>query len=255
MPITTKEPLGATTLNRKWYLDVNTGTFEAPVWTGVFGMTEMKPVNEGNMEDDSDFDGEGFESETQTTIKWGVEAKLKRGVRSAAPTAYDPGQEVLRLASLQMGIGNRVDIRYYEVTPSGPSVEAFRGFCAVSWEYEGGDMKALSFAEVTLTGQGKRTSIAHPGSVGVPVPAITLLTPATGPAAGGTLVIANGTDFLGATAVVVFGNTVPVADWEVVSNTALALKTPAHAAGQGDVVVTTPGGTSGTSAATKFTYV
>jgi hypothetical protein len=161
--VTTKAPLGATTLNRKWYLDVNTGTKAVPVWTGVFGITDFKPLTNGTLQDDSDFDGGGYKSQTQTAIDWGAELKVRRGVTEADPTAYDPGQEVLRIASLGMGVDNSVDIRYYEVTPGGPKVEAYRGRAAVTYEDDGGDLAALSTASIKLAGQGKRTPIAHPG--------------------------------------------------------------------------------------------
>lgn len=160
--VTTKAPLGATTLNRKWYLDVNTGTFAVPVWTGVFGITDFKPLTNGTLQDDSDYDGGGYKSQTQTAIEWGAELKVRRGVTAVEATEYDPGQEVLRIASLGMGVENSVDIRYYEVTPGGPAVEAYRGNAAVTYEDDGGDLAALSTASIKLAGQGKRTPITHP---------------------------------------------------------------------------------------------
>jgi len=160
--VTTKVPLGPTTLNRKWYLDVNTGTPGTPVWTGVFGVTDFKPINNGDLQDDSDFDGGGYKSQVQTAIEWGIELKVKRAVTTALATAYDPGQEVLRLASLGFGTANSVDIRYYEVTASGPAVEAYRGKVAVTFEQDGGDMAALATATIKLAGQGVRSAITHP---------------------------------------------------------------------------------------------
>lgn len=160
--VTTKVPLGPTTLNRKWYLDVNTGTFATPIWTGVFGVTDFKPINNGDLQDDSDFDGGGYKSQVQTAIEWGIELKVKRAVTTASPTAYDPGQEVLRLASLGFGTGNSVDIRYYEVTAAGPIAEAYRGKVAVTFEQDGGDMAALATATIKLAGQGTRSAITHP---------------------------------------------------------------------------------------------
>lgn len=160
--VTTKVPLGPSTLNRKWYLDVNTGTFAVPVWTGVFGITDFKPINDTDLQDDSDFDGSGYKSKSASAIEWGAELKVRRAVTTALATAYDPGQEVLRLASLQMGLGNSVDVRIYEVTATGPTAEAYRGKVAVSFESDGGDMAALSSATVKLAGQGIRSSITHP---------------------------------------------------------------------------------------------
>lgn len=164
MTVTTKEQLGATTLNRKWYLDVNAGSFESPDWTGVFGMTEFVPKSDPTLQDDSDFDGGGYKSQTATALAWGVDGKVKRAGQSAAPTEYDPGQEILRIASLGMGQENRVDVRYYEVNPGGPLGEAWRGFAGVTWTEDGGGMDGLSIVSFTLFGQGQRTAITHPGA-------------------------------------------------------------------------------------------
>ena len=254
MPSTTKVPLGASTLNRKWQIDVNTGTFAAPVWTGVFGVQEFKPTKSPTLQDSSDFDSEGWKNSTATALDGGAELKVRRAPTAASPTAYDPGQEVLRIASDGLGTANSVDIRYYEVTPGGPKVEAYRQSVVVTWEPDGGDMAALDTVSVKLAGQGKRTSITHPDSAAVAVPTITLVDPATAGIAGGALIIVTGTDFVGATAVIVDATTLNVADWEVVSNTRFAVKVPAHIAGVVDIKITTPGGTSATSASTKITY-
>ena len=81
------------------------------------------------------------------------------------------------------------------------------------------------------------------------VPAITSLAPALGPIAGGTSVVITGTDFNGATAVS-FGG-LAASDLTVVNATQISVTTPPHAAGNVDVIVTTP---YGTSAAATFTY-
>lgn len=75
-------------------------------------------------------------------------------------------------------------------------------------------------------------------------PAITGLSPATGPAAGGTPVTISGTGFTGATSVT-FGGTAATSV-TVVSANSITCTSPAHAAGTVDVVVTTPKGTSPT---------
>jgi len=158
---TAKVPLGATTTNRKWYIDVNTGTV-SDEWTGIFGVTEFKDALEGSLQDDSDFDNEGWKSETNTANKFGIEMKVKRAVQAALATAYDPGQEVLRACAEETGIANSVEVRWYEMEPGGPRIEAYKGFVAVSWSPDGGGMDALSTVTVKLAGQGKRTSIVHP---------------------------------------------------------------------------------------------
>ncbi len=163
MPATTKVPLGASTTVRKWYADVNVNTFASPTWVGIFGMTEFKPAIEPTLQDDSDMDGGGYKSQTKTAEAWSCEFKVKRAVTTASSTAYDPGQEFLRLKAIgQFGPANQVDIRYYEMEPSGPRIESYRGFAAVSWSPDGGQMDALDMVSVVLTGQGKLTPTTHP---------------------------------------------------------------------------------------------
>ena len=83
-------------------------------------------------------------------------------------------------------------------------------------------------------------------------PTITGISPASGSIAGGTSVTISGTSFTGATAVK-FGSTAATGVI-VVSATSITATSPVHAAGIVDVTVTTPSGTSATSAADKFTY-
>lgn len=82
-------------------------------------------------------------------------------------------------------------------------------------------------------------------------PAITNLSPATGSAAGGTLVTITGTNLLGTTQVK-FGTSV-VAPSNVTA-TSLQATSPAHAAGTVDVTVTNSIGTSANTAADDFVY-
>lgn len=162
MAATTKVPLGAATLNRKWFLDVNTGTDEAPEWTGVFGVTEFKDVLEGSMQDDSDFDSGGWLSETNSANRWKIEGKVIRKTLAATPTAYSPGQEAIRLAAAKTGVENVIGVRWYEMEPGGPRVEAYEGKAACSWSPDGGSTEAVSTASFTLSGRGARISITHP---------------------------------------------------------------------------------------------
>lgn len=154
--------LGASTLNRKWGLDVNTGTKAAPVWTPVRGRVDFTDGLDPTLQDDSDFDAEGWKSQTVTAQAWSLAFKVARKVDDTSPTAYDAGQEKLRLAAAGMGTANDVHVRWYETTPGGPRAEAYDGNAAVSWSPDGGGMDALSFVSVTLTGKGKRNVITNP---------------------------------------------------------------------------------------------
>src|ERR1019366_4614172 len=83
-------------------------------------------------------------------------------------------------------------------------------------------------------------------------PAISSVSPNTGSTAGGTSVTITGTNFTGATAVK-FGSIAAV-PFSVASPTTLTAVSPAGSSGSVDVTVTTPAGTSATSAADTFTY-
>lgn len=243
MASTTKVPLGAATLNRKWYLDVNTGSYEAPVWTGVFGVMEFKAPKTPTLQDDSDYDSGGWKSSTVTALTWAIELKIARKVTAASATVYDTGQEALRAASDLLGISNRVDIRWYEVTSGGPKVEAYRGYATVTWNPDGGNMEAEDFVSVTLTGQGARTAITHPDSEGAAVPVIARLTPYTDLEAGGAIVQIAGTGFLGTIDEgVLFG--AEIATFVVMNDNLIVATAPAQSAATVEVTVENATGVS-----------
>jgi hypothetical protein len=165
MVATPRVKLGASTGNRKWYIDVNTAASGAAVWAPVGGVTDFKPSRDGNMEDDSDFDSGGYQSETKTAEKWSADLKVARKVTTASALAYDPGQEFLRAKSQGVfGVANSCEIRYYEMEPAGPRIEAFQGRCAVDYTDDGGGMTALSTASIKMMGQGALVAIAHPAA-------------------------------------------------------------------------------------------
>ncbi|MEU9354999.1 IPT/TIG domain-containing protein [Streptomyces griseoloalbus] len=83
-----------------------------------------------------------------------------------------------------------------------------------------------------------------------PAATVTTISPATGPAAGGTTVTIRGTRLAGVTAVN-FGAT-PGTDLKRISDTELRVKTPAGAAGAVNVVVTADSGNVTKNGA--FTY-
>jgi CSLREA domain-containing protein len=84
-------------------------------------------------------------------------------------------------------------------------------------------------------------------------PTVTSVSPSFGLPAGGTMVTVTGTKFTSATAVK-FGTTVATG-FTVNSATQITATSPAGVAGVVDVTVTSPGGTSTTSAADQFTYI
>lgn len=244
MTVPTRTPLGASTLVRKWLLDVNTGTTSSPIWTPVLGVLDFTPTLDPTLQDDSDFDGGGYKSQTVTALAWSATGSVSRKAQASAPTQYDPGQEFLRLASLTMGIQNSVEVRFYEVTAGGPTTEAYQGKAAVSWSPKGGAMDALDEASFTLTGQGARASITNPASVPAAVPVISSISPASTGVAGGGVITVNGSGFTGATVLKVGTTTVAATSYTVVSDVKIIFSAPAKTAGGYEVEVTTAAGVS-----------
>lgn len=135
-------------------------TITGDSWVQVRALTEFSPSVDTNLEDDSDYDSDGWASQTKTQLAWKIEAKVARkvGVESGDP---DPGQEVLRLAADEFGSDGIVHVRWYD-RDGGP--EAYDGYAEVSWSPEGGGTTALATVSVTLTGKGKRNVITNPAA-------------------------------------------------------------------------------------------
>lgn len=148
------------TLARKFKVEVNTGTTEVPAWTQVRAIADLKPAVETNLEDDSDYDGEGWASESKTQLKWSLEIKVGRKI-GFTTGVYDPGQEVLRSAAVAFGQDGTVEMRWYDRN-GGP--EAYQGFGNVSWEPEGGDSKSLDMVTIKVSGSGERRTITNPAA-------------------------------------------------------------------------------------------
>jgi hypothetical protein len=107
---------------------------------------------------------------------------------------------------------------------------------------------------VTTAAGGQSATSAADDFTYIPAPVVSSISPASGPAAGGTNVTITGTNLTGATAVD-FGT--GNAATNVVVNGAGTQVTATSPTGTGtpDVQVTTPGGQSATSANDKFTYI
>jgi hypothetical protein len=256
MTATTKTPLGAETTNRKWYLDVDTTpTAGSSTWVPVLGITAFQPLaDEANLADDSDFDSGGFGSQAKTATAWSATCTVARKVQQANATQYDPGQEYLRTNSIgKVGLASVVHVRYYEMEPGGPRVEAYSGWATVSWAEQGGDMKALDTVQVTLTGRGQLATISHPDTAAAVIAVVNSATPSALSAAGGQLVRITGTAFTGTTGAtgVKFG-TVNATAYDVISDSLIEAISPAHTAGTVAVVVTNAVGASTVNANVTF---
>lgn len=227
--------LGATTLNRKWYFDVDTNPTGTANWVGVFGVQEFKPSVDASTGDTSDF-ASAWKGTQNSALAWKLEGKVKRATTAASALAYDPGQEYLRTQSLLVGVAGRTHVRFYEMEPSGPRVEAYDGWGTVTWSEEGGGQDALSNVSFGINGDGPRNAITHPQPA---APYIISILPLGRAVAG--LVTINGTNLTGASAISWGGTAATV--FNVISDTQVSCVIPGTS-GVKSVTITTPQGTS-----------
>lgn len=113
--------------------------------------------------------------------------------------------------------------------------------------------QAAGVVDVVVTNpDGSSSTSAASQYTYVAPPAVTAIAPTSGPASGGTTVVLTGVNFANATAVT-FGG---AAATSVTVNSATQVTATAPAGtGTVDIRITTPGGTSATSAADQYTYV
>ncbi|MBB4836950.1 hypothetical protein HNP52_000001, partial [Sphingomonas kyeonggiensis] len=115
---------------------------------------------------------------------------------------------------------------------------------------------AAGTVDITVTNGGNTSATSSADQYTyVAAPTVTAVSPTAGPTAGGTTVVITGTGFSAApgTGAVKFGAS--NATYTINSNTQITATSPANSAGTYDITVTTPGGTSATSASDQYTYV
>lgn len=136
-----------------------TGTLTAGAdWVQVRAINELTPGIDSNLEDDADYDNDGWTSQTKTAQGWSLGITLFRKV-GFNTRGYDAGQERIREAADAFGPDATVHVRWYD---RDGLPEAYEGFGTVSWEPQGGGVTALDSVSVTVTGQGARLSIDNP---------------------------------------------------------------------------------------------
>src|SRR5690606_26497181 len=153
-----EQPL--TDLTRGYRLELNMGDSETPVWQTVFGMVEFTPAVEPTIQDDSDYESDGWKGNTKTAQGWPVEAKPSHRC-SPVPNDCLPTHAALEDASEAFGADSYVHIRYYRRSGRGSGRE---GRALVTWAPDGGDHEQLDRVTVTLTGDGPLTQIENPAA-------------------------------------------------------------------------------------------
>ncbi|MEV1079869.1 hypothetical protein AB0I98_16730 [Streptomyces sp. NPDC050211] len=151
-------PTEVTALARRWAVDLNMGTEEVPDWQRILGITNLSPSAEPNIEDSSDYEGDGWMGNTKTGQAWELGLTINRKINDTAKT-YHPTHEALRLAAYSEGSASYVHVRRYD---RNGLPEAYEGRALVTWAESGGEYTALDQVEATLTGDGALELIDNP---------------------------------------------------------------------------------------------
>lgn len=244
-----------TRLARSHRLDIDTATYPASQYEQLFGVEDLKLIEELRVEEDETYSDDGAMRETNTGYSWRLEIKLAYST-NLAQSAVDTVHAFLRTKFKQHRL-TRIEnaefgVRFYEKDGLDSGYECEGRVYVKSWTMPGG--KGGDRVDVVLQGQGALTGITNPA--GSLVPTVTGLDPATGDEAGGELINIYGQHFKPAgqadVSDVDFGAN--GADFTVVSDSHIVAVAPAGSAGTVQVKVTTSAGASADTAADNYIY-
>jgi PKD repeat protein len=180
-------------------------------------------------------------------------------ITGIGPISGTPQVGSVLVAGSVVPSGATVSYQWMESDSSGGTYTSIAGATTTSYTPVVGD--ASKYIEVVVTGSGSYAGTVTSGAVG-PVtevsPAVTSISPNSGPSTGGTTITIHGSGFsngAGSSNVnyVMFGSTQSTSN-TFISDTEITATSPAESAGTVNIAVTTPVGTSSSSSSSQFTY-
>ncbi|MDJ1113237.1 phage tail tube protein [Microbacterium dauci] len=223
-------------------LDVNLGTYGAPVWQPIRRISGWAPTYPPVTTDVATYDDLGSPNEDVSGRGFAT-AFTVQGNRLLSTGLYLPELEKILAAAKAKGEGAILDVRWYHKPENGtpnPN-DAGRAYVRVEASRQNTGNAENEVYSVTLTGKGSFEPIANPFTGwGETIPVLSSVTPPT--AGDGEMVTITGAGFLGATAVTVDGD--PVPEFVVVNASTIIATLPTGDAGAVPVIVTTPAGPS-----------
>lgn len=231
-------------------LDINIGTAAVPNWVHVRRMSAWQPAFPKVTQDSATYDDRGAPNENVSGRGFSGSFTVQAN-RSLNTGRYLPEVEALVNASRRKGDAAVVDVRFYHKPDSGAPhpTDAGRALATVELSRQNTGNAETDVFSVSLAGKGEYTPIANPwtGWDDNPAPSVAGITPPAQIAGKQITIIGDG--FLDATDVK-FGAT-SAAAFTVVSATTIVATLPAGAAGNVNVTVVTPVGTSPVFAYTR----
>ncbi|MCF2531751.1 phage tail tube protein [Yinghuangia soli] len=148
------------TLAREWAIDFNMAAAGVTPkdYLSVRAVRNMVPKVTPTMQDDSDYENEGWTSQAKTMLGWEITLTISRKVGRVSGQ-YPRSVERLRACATQFGGDGLADVRWYKRRPGD---EAYQGVAHVNWDPQGGEAANLDEVQCILTGNGKRTEIMNP---------------------------------------------------------------------------------------------
>lgn len=251
--MSTHVPLPAgTTLGKsfEYGVDINLGTYADPFWQSIRRMSGFQDALTETTQDAQTYDDLGSPNNDITARGFGHSFNVQVN-RSLATGLYLPEVEALldRIRPLAVGELAVIDYRWYHKPAVGKAnpKDAGRGFATVAKTRQntgpGGEIESLGF---TLSGKGSYEEIANPWlGWGATAPVVAHVTEGKG---DNDLVTVTGTGLLGTTEVTVDGAEV---EFLSMNGATLVFAQPVGDAGEVDLVVTTPVGSSDPFAYTR----
>ena len=236
-------------------IDVNLGTYAAPVWQSVRRISGFQPSPTPTTQDAQTYDDLGAPNSDVTG--WSISHALNAQVnRSITTGLYLPEIEAVlaRTNPDAKGESAVLDVRWYHKPENGtpnPN-DAGRGFFTVATTRQNtGPNGEIEMLSITLTGKGTYDKITNPfAGWGAAAPTITSITP-TGKSIGDQVTI-TGTGFTGITALKFDAIVLDVDTYTVVGASTIVATIPPTSAGVEPVTVTNA---TGVSAAVNYTVV
>jgi hypothetical protein len=222
-----------TALARRFKVDVSA---DNTTWLPFKGINDLNPPVSPTLVAADDYDSNGWNQFEKTMQSWILTIKA---LRKTVAGAFDPGQELVRAAQLQVGDAARVYVRWYD---RNGAPEAFSGRAIVGWAPSKTGVADLDEVTVTLTGDGILSPITNPYSIST-VPVITAISPSGKGAGQGVSIYGSGFTGLVSTSGVKF-NAVNATDFSFQSDGLITAVLPAGSAGTTPVIVTNATGAS-----------
>lgn len=245
--MSTNVPLPAgTTLGKsfEYGLDVNLGTYASPIWQPFRRISGFAPTFPKTTEDVATYDDLGAPNEDVTGR--GFAAAFTAQVNRTLSTGlYLPEVEAVMAAARTKGESAVLDIRFYHKPEFGTPnpTDAGRAFVTVEVSRQNTGNSQNEILSISLVGKGNYEPIANPFTGwGTTIPTITAVEQVA--AGDGDLITVIGTGFLGATAFSIDGTPLDADAFEVLNGATIVAIMPTGDAGDVDLEVTTPAGTS-----------